>query len=165
MTKNFYSDKLSLQQISGIKFFSEFNKQDLDTLLNIIKFHKFNKGDHVTDRGDDSHKIYLIIEGAVKIYKKMYKGEEKLVGSFQDQQYFGEMAFLDGTNVVADTDLIIAELVWNEFYSIFNKKPEIIHQTYKNTVQSLNLKLKKTNSLHNKTNRSQNLTNTTLLLK
>jgi|GEM_PF-3097654 len=164
MTPKFNSDRLSFQQISGIQFFSEFNEQDLKTLFSILKIHKFNKGTHVTNKDDDTHKIYFIIEGSINIYKKLYRGEEKLVGSFRNQQYFGEMAFLDGSNVVAETDLIIAEFAWNEFYSVFMKKPEIIQQMYKNIVRTLSLRLRKTNS-PDAVNGSQNLTNTTLLLK
>jgi len=166
MESNFYSDRLSFEQISGIKFFSEFDEQDLETLQGIFRIHKFNKGDYVTTKGDDTQKSYfIIIEGSVHLYKKKYKGEKKHIGLFQDQQYFGEMAFLEGSSVVAETDLVVAELIWNEFYNIFMKKPEIIEQTSRNISSILSLRLKKANSHHTYINKPQNLTNTILLLK
>lgn len=152
MASYFCSDKLSLERISSIQFFLGFNRQDLEALSDIIKVHRFNKGSCIINEGDDAQKVYFIIEGSAKVYKKNPSGKDEEVGNLQVEQYFGEMAFVDrgkrSATVIAETDLMVAELVWNDFCSTFLKKPEIIVQAFKNIALTLSLRLRRSNAMY-----------------
>jgi CRP/FNR family transcriptional regulator, cyclic AMP receptor protein len=151
--QSFYSEKLTHHQISTIPFFQGLNKKIIDDFIDVLKLSQYQRDDYIIREGDEAEYMYFILKGSVKIFKKNYKGGEKLICEMNEPQFFGEMALIDrgtrSSSVIASSDVAVAKLSWqvlDEQFACYN--PELALSTYKKIAQALSLRLRKSNALY-----------------
>lgn len=67
---------------------------DRTRLCDVLKTETFGKGEYIIRQGDDADKFYILQEGLVETYKKTGNEPEKLVYTFKENDYFGELALI-----------------------------------------------------------------------
>jgi len=82
-----------------LKFFMKFNKLTRIKLLKTAHFKCFPYGLNLFNEGDEGENMYIIVKGAVNVYKKIKdyrtnKTSELLVSSLYDGDHFGELAMI-----------------------------------------------------------------------
>ncbi|EKE04215.1 MAG: hypothetical protein ACD_20C00097G0032 [uncultured bacterium] len=151
--QNYFSEKLTTQQLTKISFFDGLSSNVLEDFTKILNVCRYKKGDYVFTEGSDATEMYFIMEGSVNVVKKTYKGAKKLLIELHESQFFGEMALVDrgkrSTSVVASTDLVLATLSWEKLNAEFEAyNPDLAIFTYKKIAQALSLRLRQVNSLY-----------------
>ena len=151
--QNYFSGKLTAQQIAKVPFFTGLPSNVLNDFVSVLKVTNFKQGDYVFSEGDEAKEMYFIIQGSVKILKKTYKGSTKLLAELNEAQFFGEMALIDkgrrSTSVIASSDLVLASLSWNKLDETFESyKPDLAIYTYKRIAQALSLRLRQANTMN-----------------
>lgn len=67
---------------------------DRTRLCDVLKTETFLKDQYIIRQGDEADKFYILQEGLVETFKKVGDGPEKLVYTFKENDYFGELALI-----------------------------------------------------------------------
>ena len=89
----------------------------------VVGYYKAHDG--ILDEDGIGKKLYLIVDGSVKILKKMKNGDEILLALLHHGDCFGELELIDirprSSRVVAEQDCITYELTKNHFEKLLKE--------------------------------------------
>jgi CRP/FNR family cyclic AMP-dependent transcriptional regulator len=86
----------SIELLQAVRLLRCFNADELRTLLNMGKSVHYEAHANVMIEGELSWGIYLILQGAVKIFKaNQMTGDSYEVGQLGNGNFFGEMSLID----------------------------------------------------------------------
>lgn len=91
-----------LAQLRGIQLFSGLKEPALELLARIALEEKHARGTKIFHHGDPGDKLYLILEGKVRISREVPGMGEEALAILSPGQIFGEMALLDESPRSAD---------------------------------------------------------------
>ncbi len=82
--------------IRSVEIFNGLDTREINKVLKVAAGRKFDKDAVIFSEGDQGDCFYLIIEGRVKIEKKLQNGATEDVAILKAGDYFGEMSLFDG---------------------------------------------------------------------
>ncbi len=80
--------------LRGVKFFRNFDIDDLKLLLEVGKVSRYKFHDYVIREGEVDFSFFVILKGKVKILKFNRVRKRKEIGIFLNGECFGEMGLL-----------------------------------------------------------------------
>jgi CRP/FNR family cyclic AMP-dependent transcriptional regulator len=102
----------------------------------------------VLDYDDESHNVFLIRSGRVRVILRIATGREVILGEFADGEVFGELAAIDGTtrsaNVTAMVNTSVVTLPQSVFLEILSENSDVALGLMRNMsalIRSLNTRL------------------------
>ena len=91
------SEQKTLEElIKGVEIFQGLETRDINKVLKVATGKKYEPGQVVFSEGDLGDSFFLIIEGSVRVEKKIENEDIKEVAILRSGDYFGEMSLLDG---------------------------------------------------------------------
>ncbi|MDM8543695.1 cyclic nucleotide-binding domain-containing protein [Desulfococcaceae bacterium HSG9] len=81
--------------IARISLFSMLKKRDIKRIAKRAQLHFYKKGDAIIREGERDGRVFILIKGKVKVVIGTGTANEKKIGMFGPDNYFGEMAVLD----------------------------------------------------------------------
>lgn len=84
------------KSLKSIPLFKELTNRDLSLLIKIIHNRTFVAGEYIFYKGDPGIGLYLIREGEVEMQRENSSNEKKVLASFGKNDFFGELALVDG---------------------------------------------------------------------
>lgn len=142
---------LTPYMLAKIPFFKEMDTNDLEILSKRMRVLNINKGDLIISEGDESKTMYFIIEGTVEVFRTNYKNKTEYIYEMHAPSYFGEMSIIDGgprsASVQAKTNVVLAELIWDDVRYLFEDRPEIMCYIFKNIGNVISIRLRINNSI------------------
>jgi len=152
MDSSVKTNTLTPKLLAQIPFFKDLENESIELLSKKMQVFKAEKGRLIISEGVTSQRIYFILEGTVKVFRKTYKGRTEDICELSAPNYFGEMSIIDGgprsASVKADSDVLLAELNWDDVGYLFDDKPEIMCYILKNIGSTLSMRLRRVNSLY-----------------
>ena len=152
MYHSFDKEVITPQSLARIPFFQNLKMEYIELLSEKINLCKLKEGTLIISEGDTTQKMYFIISGMVNVYRRTYKGKDETICTLSAPTYFGEMSIIDGgprsASVAAKTDVVLAELKWEDMRYLFDDKPEIMSYIFKNIASTLSLRLRRLNGLY-----------------
>jgi len=94
-----------LAQLKGIQLFSGLKPQALELIARIAQEETHKKGTKIFRHGDPGDKLYLLLEGKVRISREVPGMGEEALAILGPGQMFGEMALLDESPRSADANV------------------------------------------------------------
>lgn len=133
--------KTRLEQLGKLNIFSQLTKSQLQTFDEFFTEENIGKDTVFIEQEENSDKAYLIIEGAVRVYRVTEDGEEVTVAFKGSGELIGEMALLDGKPRSAYVKTIKHTLFYTlsreNFINIILKNPQIALNVIKSLTQSI----------------------------
>jgi len=83
-----------MQLLRNFELFKQLKQQDVEDILLHIHCRNFPKKTQIVTEGDDSHSLYFLLSGKVKIYLDDDNGKEIIVNVHQAGEFFGELGLL-----------------------------------------------------------------------
>lgn len=83
-----------MMQLKNFELFNQLEKEDVDEILAHIHCRSFPKKTQIVTEGDDSHSLYFLLEGRVKVYLDDDNGKEIIVNIHSKGEFFGELGLL-----------------------------------------------------------------------
>jgi len=114
--------------LANIPIFSSLGQDDLETIELHLRRRKFSKNQIVLFEEDNNSYMYIVYSGKVRVVKMSDQGREQILSIHKKNEYFGEMALLDGktapATVIALEDSEIGLLSKADFdrYLLTNEK-------------------------------------------
>ena len=125
--------------------FSELEDELLEQLLQTANIRTYAKGATVFTRGEDGERLFAILRGRVKISVFSEEGREAVLAVMKPGDFFGEIAFLDGSVRTADATAIeeieVISVRRGDFFPVLESGSNI----YRKIVMVLCERLRQTN--------------------
>lgn len=135
--------------LKQIPIFSQLSDDKLEQISNLATLQKFNKDAVVLSEHETGSTFFIVIKGKVKLSRISEDGNEVILATLSESDFFGEMSLLDGSSrsatvtAIEDSELLI--IVRKEFINLLRIDPNIsiallIELTQK--LRTANMKLK-----------------------
>ena len=81
--------------LASTPLFLELDENTLDALTQITMTRRLNKGEAVVRQGDPGSKMFIIVEGKLKVSVSLEDGKEISLSTLRPNEAFGEIALFD----------------------------------------------------------------------
>jgi CRP-like cAMP-binding protein len=88
--------------LRGITLFTHLTDSEADAVIALMREVKAAKGEVIVSQGNEGGRLYLIVEGAVRVSRVGKTGREVTVAVLREGNFVGEMSLLDGQPRSAD---------------------------------------------------------------
>ena len=116
-------------QLANIDLFRELLPAALADVERRVRVRTFKPGQTVVSYQDDSHDVFFIASGRLKVTLFSESGREVEFRELHSGQSFGELSAIDGqprsANVIAQTDATVGNMTAPEFLTILRQHPEV----------------------------------------
>jgi CRP/FNR family cyclic AMP-dependent transcriptional regulator len=117
------------QALQKVELFSGLPEDDLELIAAGIKRRQMGRGSVVFHQGDDSHAMYLVDAGKVKVYLSDDAGKETILGLLGSGDYFGELSLLDDAPRMATVEVLedcgLLQLSQQHLLDCIRQSPEL----------------------------------------
>ena len=141
-------DRISVPLFTKIPFFEGLTPGEAETFARGCAWKRFDQGELMVDFEDCSTDVYFIVSGKVRVLMRGAGDKEMIFGDLGPDQFFGEMAAIDGekrsANVTALTKVETCIMPASVFKSIIFSTPAICERLLKlmtNRLRASNVRL------------------------
>lgn len=132
-----------------LEFFKGFTKEEINTILKLLVPATYAQGEKILKEGEISHSLMLIIDGKVKVIKRIDEQNHKVLAILETGEIFGEMSFFDGgvhnASVVAHSDTNLLILSKQDFDFLEQKDPKLVIKFLKKVIQTCSNRIRMLN--------------------
>ena len=121
---------VSLKTLAKMLYFTDLSSEELEVVKQYIAFEKkIDKGQTLLEEGDESEYMYLIISGAVKIYKRSINGKEQILNIASTGESLNDVSTFDGggsaMDMLAMTPVHLLVIKKTDIKALFARFPQI----------------------------------------
>src|SRR4051812_12725321 len=84
-----------LAVLSGSPLFEMLSNQELDYVADLSRPRRFGAGQVIIEEGELGDSVYVIVSGEVEVMRKDGSGQNKVIASLGNKDFFGEMSLID----------------------------------------------------------------------
>lgn len=119
--------------LKKVKILEALDDYERSKICDVLKTETFRKGDIIIRQGDEGDKFYMLQEGTVETLKSIDGQPMKLVYTFKENDYFGELALLSDNKRqascrVASDKAVVASLDKDSFHRLLGPLEEIMEK-------------------------------------
>jgi len=119
-----------MKTLSEMPYFAGLNTEELAVVKDSISFEKrFIKGQMLLLEGDQSEFMYLIISGAVKVFKRSVNGKEQILNIASTGETLNDVSTFDGgacaMDMLAMTPVRLCAIKKEDMKALFVKFPRV----------------------------------------
>ncbi len=135
--------------LKQIPVFSQLNDDKLGQISDLSTRQEYNKESVILSEHETGSTFFIVIKGKVKLSRISEDGNEVILTTLSDSEFFGEMSLLDGSSrsvtvtAIEDSELLIIQR--KEFINLLHSDPDISIALVVELTQKLraaNIKLK-----------------------
>ena len=120
---------MNIEVLRQAPLFSELDDEATEALSASMSENRLRRGDALFREGDEGDRLYVVIEGKIKLGRTSADGRENLLAILGPGQMFGELSLFDpgprSATVTAVTDCIMQSLSHDELGRWLNGRPEV----------------------------------------
>lgn len=138
-----------LEQLKGVELFSGLKLPALELIARIAGEEEHKRGEKIFHHGDPGEKLYLILEGKVRISREIPGMGEEALAVLGKGQIFGEMALLDegprSADAIAHERCRVLTVPRDGFDDLLYMNKELAYEVLWSIVKMLLRRLRETN--------------------
>jgi CRP-like cAMP-binding protein len=112
-----------------VELFSQLGERDLNILAGDFHPRKYKRKEIIFHQGDDSHVLYIVMKGKLRIFSISPAGNETSIRIFSVYDMIGEFAAIDGrprsTTAQAVDACVLLEMKQRRFLQCVGEMPEL----------------------------------------
>jgi CRP-like cAMP-binding protein len=115
--------------LKRVSIFRNFSGDHLDLIVDNFRIIRFGKGEDIVFQADEGTDLFVVLKGKVRVSLLGPEGDEFVLTTFRQGDFFGEMSLIDGksrsANVVAEEESVLSSLKRDVFLETMKEKPSI----------------------------------------
>ncbi len=140
---------IDFELLKKTDLFKGLTKEELGKLTGISIKETFDSGKEIFADGDKGERFYLILNGKVRISKKIQGVGEEALAILEKGQYFGEMSLIDDAPrsafAIANTPVDLLVIDKSDFGKLLEQDKELAYKLLWSFVRTLTTRLRETN--------------------
>ena len=132
--------------LKGVAIFQRLQDDEFEPLAKIIREKAYSAGQFIFKEGDPSSSLFVVKTGTVEIVKTV-DGQEKVVATFSDGEFFGEMALFEYAPRSADVrvvlEAVIFEIPKEDFDQFLLEQPGIVARLLYSMMEDMSRRVRK----------------------
>jgi CRP-like cAMP-binding protein len=134
----------TIEMLQGMPLFAGLSKRELQTIAQLTKQRRYDRYQVIIKAGDRGTALFLLTSGVVRVTVGGGLGKELILGVLYPQDFFGEMALLDGlprsATVTALEESEVLVISQKDFLECIRKVPQVAAKM----IVTLSLRLRQT---------------------
>ena len=135
--------------LKNVAIFKDLDDDELGEVSEKCKEEKFNSGEYIFREGEAGNRLYLIVEGEVRISRDVPGSGEEALAVLKPGSLFGEMSVFDrserSTHAIANGGCTLLTITRPDFEMILDFNREIAYKVLWACVRLLSGRLRQTN--------------------
>jgi CRP/FNR family cyclic AMP-dependent transcriptional regulator len=129
--------------------FADLLPEEMALFLDRARYQTLGKDAEILREGDAGNMLYLVLNGSVRVTKRVGEGVEQVIGFLRPGEFFGEMALLDSlprsASVYANSEVEFAILEHADLTDIFSRNAPMGLKVVRKFAEVLSVRLRETN--------------------
>ena len=139
----------TIELLRNVAIFKDLDDGELARVAEVCKEQTFNLGEYVFREGEQGNRLYLIVEGEVRISRVVPGSGEEALAVLKPGALFGEMAVFDrserSTDAIANGTAKCLTITRSDFELLLDFNRELAYKVLWACVRLLSARLRSTN--------------------
>lgn len=135
--------------LRAVAIFSDLDDGELDRVAEVCRTAEFKSGEYVFREGEVGNRLYLILEGEVRISRQVPGSGEEALAILKPGALFGEMAVFDrserSTDAIANGPVRCLTISRPDFELLLDFNRDLAYKVLRSCVRLLSMRLRATN--------------------
>jgi CRP/FNR family transcriptional regulator, cyclic AMP receptor protein len=135
--------------LKKVAIFKDLDSEELAQVAEVCKEEKFVSGEYIFHEGEHGNRLYLIVEGEVRISRDVPGSGEEALAILKAGALFGEMAVFDrserSTHAISNGGTTALTITRPDFEMLLDFDRELAHKVLWACVRLLSTRLRSTN--------------------
>ena len=135
--------------LKNVAIFKELDESELDEIAEVCREEKFVSGEYIFREGESGTRLYLIVEGEVRISRDVPGSGEEALAVLQPGALFGEMAVFDrsdrSTHAISNGGTTVLTITRPDFEMLLDFNREMAYKVLWSVTRLLSGRLRNTN--------------------
>ena len=135
--------------LKGVAIFKDLDDSEIGEIAAICKEEKFNSGEYIFKEGEAGNRLYLIVEGDVRISRDVPGSGEEALAVLKPGALFGEMSVFDrsdrSTHAISNGGTKLLTITRPDFEMLLDFNREIAYKVLWACLRLLSGRLRSTN--------------------
>jgi CRP-like cAMP-binding protein len=139
----------SAELLRHVPLFKELDENELERVAEVCHLQEFVSGEHIFREGESGNRLYLIIEGDVRISRDVPGSGEEALAVLKPGALFGEMAVFDrserSTDAISNGGTKCLTITRPDFEMLLDFNRDLAYKVLWSCVRLLSTRLRSTN--------------------
>ena len=135
--------------LKNVAIFKELDESELDEIAEVCREEKFVSGEYIFREGESGNRLYLIVEGEVRISRDVPGSGEEALAVLKPGALFGEMAVFDrsdrSTHAISNGGTTVLTITRPDFEMLLDFNREMAYKVLWSVTRLLSGRLRNTN--------------------
>ena len=139
----------AIELLKNVAIFKDLDEKELGEVAEVCKEEKFKSGEYIFREGESGNRLYLIVEGEVRISRDVPGSGEEALAVLKPGALFGEMAVFDrserSTHAISNGGTTCLTITRPDFEMLLDFNREMAYKVLWACVRLLSVRLRQTN--------------------
>ena len=139
----------AIELLRGVAIFKDLDDGELARVAEVCRNQEFVSGEFVFKEGESGNRLYLIVEGEVRISRTIPGSGEEALAVLKPGSLFGEMAVFDrserSTDAISNGGTKVLTIARSDFELLLDFNRDIAYKVLWACVRLLSVRLRSTN--------------------
>jgi CRP/FNR family cyclic AMP-dependent transcriptional regulator len=135
--------------LQKVAIFKDLDADELNQVADVCREERFVSGEFIFREGEHGNRLYLIVDGAVRISRDVPGSGEEALAILKSGSLFGEMAVFDrterSTHAISNGGTTVLTISRADFEMLLDLNRELAHKVLWACVRLLSSRLRSTN--------------------
>src|SRR4029079_15457277 len=135
--------------LRGVVIFKDLDDDELNQIAEVCKPENFNSGEYIFREGESGNRLYLVVEGEVRISRNIPGSGEEALAVLKPGSLFGEMAVFDrterSTHAISNGGTTVLTITRPDFEMLLDFNREMAFKVLWACVRLMSSRLRSTN--------------------
>src|SRR3954470_23265903 len=127
--------------LKGVAIFKDLDDDELQQIAEVCKPENFNSGEYIFREGESGNRLYLIVEGEIRISRHVPGSGEEALAVLKAGSIFGEMAVFDrserSTDAISNGGTRVLTISRSDFEMLLDLNRELAYKILWSVVRLL----------------------------
>jgi CRP/FNR family cyclic AMP-dependent transcriptional regulator len=139
----------SIALLKNVSIFKDLDDSELGQIAEVCKEEKFVSGEYIFREGESGNRLYLIVDGEVRISRDVPGSGEEALAVLKRGSLFGEMAVFDrterSTHAISNGGTTVLTISRPDFEMLLDFNREMAYKVLWSVTRLLSARLRSTN--------------------